>query len=252
MEAYASIQASAVSWEWHIQLDGDCPEIDTGISEDPRVTVATNQRQLGIAISRNRALARATAPFVKPLDADDLLPAESLVTALEALRTHPEAAFVCGLSTRLGPDGAVTDDAPPPLEKGLIPEGRLEELWRERGASPIRYGTLCWRQDVLAAHGGWAALSEMEDVSLTLAVNLRHPGLFIDKQLLLSRDHAGQASISDACIRDRPLNRELVHQRLMFLRKLYGMELPPGFEQAPPDHSTPRAQAKARRLRNLD
>lgn len=243
------LHQAGIAWEWLIQTDGPAPDLPAELLNDHRVDVAHNGRQLGIAVTRNRALARARGPYVKALDADDLLTPDALKVSAEVLAENPRAAFVFGRSSRLTATGEERADEAPDFAVGTVTTGELERRWRRDGRSSLRYGTIAWRREVLLAYGGWAALSEMEDVSVTLAVNLHYCAAFTDRVLLLSRDHADQASISAACISDRPLNRQLVHSRLVALHRSEGLPVPEGYASAPPDASTPKARDKARSFR---
>lgn len=64
-EIHAVLTAAPEEWEWLLQLDGDAETASTlpaAIRDDPRVAIERNGRQLGIAATRNGALARARAP----------------------------------------------------------------------------------------------------------------------------------------------------------------------------------------------
>jgi succinoglycan biosynthesis protein ExoO len=63
-------------------------------SSDSRIKVLANETNLGIAASRNRALANATGRYVTPLDSDDWFDAHRLERLVAAARAH-NAEVIC-------------------------------------------------------------------------------------------------------------------------------------------------------------
>ena len=62
-EIHAALDAAERDWEWVVQVDGaEDPELPDALLADPRVRVERNGQPLGIALTRNRGLARVTAP----------------------------------------------------------------------------------------------------------------------------------------------------------------------------------------------
>ncbi|MBA2725628.1 MAG: glycosyltransferase [Actinobacteria bacterium] len=237
LDAYHSLCDQECSWEWLIQLDGRQGTLPEAISEDSRVDVAFNGRQLGIAITRNRALARTRAPYVQSLDADDMLLPDSLAPRIAFLKEHPGLAFAFGRSLRRQYNGEVVSDRRPPIGEGLVEPGELERLWRKDGRSPLKYSTILWRRAVLLGAGGWAALSEMEDVAVTLAISLTSFSYYTDVDVVLFRNHPEQVTNSDAYMSDRAVNRRFIHEYLLCARRNRGIPIPPSYRHPPPDAS---------------
>jgi len=82
------------------------PEIVSDIG-DPRVILVRQAPSGGPSRPRNVAIARARAPYVAFLDADDLVKPWKLSAAVTALDCHPEAGFAFADFERIDADGRV-------------------------------------------------------------------------------------------------------------------------------------------------
>lgn len=71
----------------------DTAEVLAGFADDPRVHVATNDRNLGAVGNWNRTMGLATGTYVKLVCGDDILYPECLERQVEALERHPEASM---------------------------------------------------------------------------------------------------------------------------------------------------------------
>jgi glycosyltransferase involved in cell wall biosynthesis len=78
--------------------------------DDPRVTLLrTTPPSGGPSRPRNTGIARARAPYIALLDADDLLKPHKLSAAIAALERHPQAGFVFGDFERIDAQGALLE-----------------------------------------------------------------------------------------------------------------------------------------------
>lgn len=95
--AYQSLlDQDVLDWEWVVQVDG---EGVPSLPKDKRVHTANN-RPSGPGATRNMALAHATAPVVRTLDADDaLLPGACVGTLTPSTNTPRSAGAFLLLST---------------------------------------------------------------------------------------------------------------------------------------------------------
>jgi teichuronic acid biosynthesis glycosyltransferase TuaG len=96
-ETYDSLCRQTLSdWEWIVVDDASTdatPGILNGIAKnDARVRILVNERNLGAAGSRNRALGEASGQFLAFLDADDRWLPEKLMRQLDFMRSESAAA----------------------------------------------------------------------------------------------------------------------------------------------------------------
>lgn len=73
--------------------------------DDPRVTLVRSPASGGPSRPRNTGIARARAPYIALLDADDLLKPQKLSAAIAALEQHPQAGFAFGDFERIDVQG---------------------------------------------------------------------------------------------------------------------------------------------------
>lgn len=237
LDAYRSLCEQECPWEWVVQLDGRAAGLPKELKEDKRVHLESNGRHLGIAITRNRALARTRGAYIQNLDADDMLLPGSLLARLRPLEQDADLAFCFGRSLRLGHNGDTAKDRPPPLAIGRVSPGQLEHRWRTDGRSPVKYGTILWRRSILLGRGGWTALSEMEDVAATLAISLEWSSYYVNADVALFRNHPDQVTNREAYLNDRAINRRFIHEYLLCARRIAGLPIPRSYKQPPPDQS---------------
>jgi glycosyltransferase involved in cell wall biosynthesis len=101
------------------------------------------QENQGLSAARMTGVRHTTAPFIFPLDSDDLLAPGAIARLADALETHPEAAVAYGDVELFGASNAFFDNS----GKGLDP-------WWITYASTVP-GTSLVRRDALLAAGGW-------------------------------------------------------------------------------------------------
>lgn len=183
-------------WTWLVQIDGAPGPVlaalrACGAADDPRVSVAAHGTAEGPAVTRNIALARATAPYVQNIDADDELEPDALAALSDALDAHPAAGFAVGHARDLLPDGRLREH-PLPVGAGVLPRGVLPERWADR--LPVHPAGTMWRRELLLALGGWSALQGMEDTGLLMAASATAEGVLVDVPTLRYRRHAAQRS----------------------------------------------------------
>ena len=77
--------------------------------DDPRVTLLRTTPSGGPSRPRNTGIARARAPYIALLDADDLLKPHKLSAAIAALERHPQAAFAFGDFERIDAQGELLE-----------------------------------------------------------------------------------------------------------------------------------------------
>jgi glycosyltransferase involved in cell wall biosynthesis len=84
--------------DWELVLIDDASREDLGAFvaryADPRMRVARNAANLGLAASLNRGIELATAPYIARMDADDVCYPERLAKQYEYLQKHPHVDVV--------------------------------------------------------------------------------------------------------------------------------------------------------------
>lgn len=83
-------------WECLVVDDGSTDDTAAALAafQDPRVRVLTNEKNLGMNASRNRAIAQAKGGFITFLDSDDLWLPERLDMFRERAARKPDAGFL--------------------------------------------------------------------------------------------------------------------------------------------------------------
>ncbi|WP_236793712.1 glycosyltransferase family A protein [Amycolatopsis sp. GM8] len=202
--AYASLRAQThPSWRWLVQIDGvndsavrTVLEL-TGAADDDRVLVDSNRDLTGPAITRNIAAARAEAPLLQNLDADDLLEADAIGLLVSAMRAHPAAGFAVGHARDLLPDGSLREHELS-LAPGVLARGTLSDAWLNDPGNdrlPVHPAGAMWRRALVVELGGWTALHGMEDTGLLMAASAVAEGVLVDAPTLRYRKHPRQRSI---------------------------------------------------------
>ncbi len=202
--AYASLRAQTYPrWRWLVQIDGvndtavRTALAVTGALTDERVQVESNRAMAGPAVTRNIALARAEAPLLQNLDADDQLEPNALELLVAAMRRHPEAGYAVGHARDLLPDGTLREH-PLPLSPGIQRRGALSDEWLsdpEHYRLPVHPAGAMWRRPLVVELGGWTALLGMEDTGLLMAASAAAEGVLVDAPILRYRKHPRQRSL---------------------------------------------------------
>jgi glycosyltransferase involved in cell wall biosynthesis len=135
------------------------------------------QEHQGPAAARNRALAAASAPYVFPLDADDLVIADGVDELLGALGGDEEAMFAWGDVEYFG-ESRRFQRCPDSLDPWLVTH-----------VNPLPYASLI-RRDALVAIGGWSDVSGFEDWDIWMGFAERGwRGVHVARPVLRYRIH---------------------------------------------------------------
>jgi glycosyltransferase involved in cell wall biosynthesis len=135
--------------------------------DDPRVTLLRTSPSGGPARPRNTGIARARAPYIALLDADDLLKPHKLSGAIAALQRQPQAGFAFGDFERIDAEGELIEAstlAGYPMFQSLAAV-ELQPPWRLIPQAELARGLLyenfigtsgvVVRKDLLDAIGGF-------------------------------------------------------------------------------------------------
>ncbi|MGA1362026.1 MAG: glycosyltransferase family 2 protein [Ilumatobacteraceae bacterium] len=186
--ALESISAQTlVDWEWLVQGDGVDDELSWLEALDPRIKVDRSAAAFGPARARNAAVGRGTAPFIRNLDADDLLASPTVLERTVAVLSEPTVGFVVGPVVDLLVDGTQRpfDDV---LRAGRIPAGTLYPTWEAMGrVLPVHPTAVTMRRDMFDRFGGYPDVPHGEDTALLLPASQVVDGWFADFPLALHR-----------------------------------------------------------------
>ncbi|WP_313673590.1 glycosyltransferase [Mycolicibacterium sp.] len=246
-------------WEFLLQIDGEGELAADLPRNDPRIRVARNDRSIGPAMSRNMALGRASGQLVKPLDADDMLPPDTLAREVDVFLRFPETGWVVSKTLDLRPDGTTIPNplgmAPVegPLQPGVVfdtvqaweqhpgypppptrgagsePDSWWAEVIRdrtERGlqSAPLHPAAMMARTNLVVMLGGWPGLWSSEDWGLLLALETVSPGHFLSAPGLLYREwpESLRASAKPADPQVDRTHQHLNRTRILELRRWVG------------------------------
>lgn len=174
-----------------------------------------HQRNAGPAAARMAGVAATQAPYVLPLDADDLLGPGSVAALADALDAHPEAGVAWGDMELFRPSGArVQASGPDALDPWLITY--VNEL-------PL---SALFRREVLLRAGGYQLREGYEDWDLWMALAEQGVrGIYVRRLVERHREHGARRWSQDFSRHGRALtvlrerHRDLFASRAANLRR---------------------------------
>jgi glycosyltransferase involved in cell wall biosynthesis len=184
---------SGWAWEWLVQEDGATGVAESMLPEDSRISFGTG-RHLGVAMTRNLALARAQGSLIKNLDQDDVLIEGVLCRDIAILDSRPDVEWTTSRVLDLLPDGSTVGfEGDPPA--GDISIGSVHEYWRTHNyRASVHPTTICIRRSLAEALGGWMAVPGSDDTGLLIAASVTATGYFHSEVGLLYRKWPGQVT----------------------------------------------------------
>lgn len=211
-EAVASVIAqSEPRWELVIVDDGS-PDDTAAVAAEliaahpGRAIRLVRQQNRGLAAARNAGIAAGAAPYVLPLDADDMLEPEFLAATAAVLDARPEVGFVYTQVRRFGAETSL--HRPEPYDLGrlrnhctLLPATLIRRAaWAAVGGfseDPALRGYEDWEHWVALGAAGWKGAlvarpllryrraagsmvtgAQRRDLELRAAIIARHPELY--------------------------------------------------------------------------
>jgi Glycosyl transferase family 2 len=194
-EIHPVLAQARMGWEWLIQLDGDRPaELPAAVTDDERVAAEPNGRQLGIAATRNRAVARAEAPLLLNVDADDV-PTPAALGALTPAFADPAVGLAFGDWIERWPDREPWTPSVR-FEPGRQEPGTLSRIWGAERWVPLHLAGAMWRTDAVLAAGGWSATVGGSDIGLMLGVDADWASVYVPVTTFTYHHHHEQVTAS--------------------------------------------------------
>jgi glycosyltransferase involved in cell wall biosynthesis len=177
--------------EWIVQEDGPDRTFSSDFWNAGNVSYMANGAHLGVATTRNIALARAHGDLIQVLDQDDYLLPHALATVAPCF-TDPAVHWAVGQADDLLEDGS-RKQWPSVLPYGVIPPGLANSIAIERGGNwVVHCAGLMLRTAVLRALGGWIAGWGDDDIVMFAGLAEVTHGHNVNSITWLYRQHSGQ------------------------------------------------------------
>jgi glycosyltransferase involved in cell wall biosynthesis len=161
----------------------DQPSLDALRAFERQGVHVLRQENLGPSAARNRGLAATSAPYVFPLDADDMVFPGSLTALADVLDRHPEVSVAWGTATLFGEGIPETTSS---LRVANLDPWRITYLNEIPGAALIR-------RTALSAVAGWREGTGYEDWDLWMALAEQgHRGAGIELPVQRYRIHGSR------------------------------------------------------------
>ena len=159
--------------------------------EDPRIRCLVNEQNLGISLSRNRAIREARSEFFAPTDQDDLSLPRRLETQVEYLDRNPETDLV-STTVDLLRDGRRRRDSMRALDQPV-----LVHMGLFFGRHNVTYSAICVRLEFLRRHDLFfdQAFHYAEDFDLYLRIASVGRMVTLDQPMVVYRKHGENTSI---------------------------------------------------------
>jgi glycosyltransferase involved in cell wall biosynthesis len=144
-------------------------EIAKSFATDPRVRIVKNEKNLGIAKSRNKGMSLARAAYIAPLDSDDVwIDKDKLRKQTEYLDAHPDCALVGGAIRHIDIDGKT-------LKTVIFEQTDADIRNKILQHNPFPQSSLMYRKQAILDCGGYSTEYKVcDDYALWICVGRKH------------------------------------------------------------------------------
>lgn len=205
-DAGCSIAELPMPTQWIIAIDDPAitPGDLTGLPGNPLVLPTPHTQPTGPGAARNRALARARAPWTLICDSDDTLNPDGISELLATATTH-HATWIAARARDINPDGSHRWDGPPDTyPPGPIPAGQYLVDLITHDAVPFVNNTVAMRTRALQNIGGWPKHLRREDTAMLAVLTSTHHGYWLPIVTYNYRQHPHSITAQpDWATRDR-------------------------------------------------
>lgn len=179
------LDQSFTNFELIIVDNGSTDETIEVIKEfdDDRIKLIQNEKNMGLAYSRNRAIQESQSKYIAILDSDDIATPNRLEEQYQFLETNHEYAMVGSFYQTIDENGKLKDNFPLMSDPDLIPAFLL---FNNCFAQP----SLLIRKNIIPEPAYLDHLAPAEDYNLWIRIIDRHKGTNIPKYLLRYRVHS--------------------------------------------------------------
>ena len=154
---------------------------------DPRLTVE-RQARAGLTRSLNRALARARAPLIARLDADDVALPARLARQRAFLEAHPEIGMLGSAARVVGEHGREMEVIRPPQDDAAIRRALIRH-------NPFVHSSMMLRRPLVEQAGGYdASFPVAQDYDLWLRLSAMTRMANLSEPLVIRRLVAGRVT----------------------------------------------------------
>jgi glycosyltransferase involved in cell wall biosynthesis len=164
--------------------DGSVELLREWSTRDKRIHLHESKKPLGLAASSNAVVAKACAPLVARMDADDIAHPDRLVRQWNIMKDHPDVAVIGTLCNGINAGGR---------------EVRPRDRWRlvRRSARiPFPHGSVMFRREVFDQVGGYdEAITRGEDQDLFLRMAIHGRVMTLPDLLYSYRYHSSNATL---------------------------------------------------------
>ncbi len=166
--------------------DGSLELIRQWSRRDSRILLHESRKQLGLAGSSNAVVAKARAPLVARMDADDIAHPDRLLRQMKIMKDHPDVAVIGTLCNGIDANG-----------REVRPRDRWR-LLRRSNFIPFPHGSVLFRREVFDQVGGYDEKSNGgEDQDLFLRMAARGRVLTLPDILYSYRYHSKNATLAN-------------------------------------------------------
>ena len=151
--AILSIQEQTFK-EWELVIvddgsdDGTLNLINDAVSLDSRITCLSNDKNIGLAMSLNKAISFSNSEYIARMDADDYSLPDRLETQLNFMQGNPDISV-------LGTGGIYCDQNGTEIKKVIFPEHHNEIVKWLNKSSPFLHPSVLIRRSFFQKIGGY-------------------------------------------------------------------------------------------------
>ncbi len=213
-------------------------------ARDDRIVLLRNDRNLGIAESRNRALTVARGALIAPMDSDDICLPHRLQRQQQFLRAHPQVGVV-GCTYQL-----IDAEGKPLPHAARVPLTHPCCVWMLLYLNPLAHPSVMMQRAVLEGAGGYRLThNSQHDLDLWCRIFNRTTFANLPEMLFQYRRHASQVTSN---MRSDEINQMEVASRQLVYTHLLGEPADPPTITYLINQRYPNAQAALQAMELLD
>jgi len=189
--------------------DGTWEILTSYATEDPRIVLIRNEKNIGLTQSLNKGLVLARGEYIARQDADDVSEPERLEKQVAYLEAYPLVGLVGTAYEIISGDGQLLTTVYPPTDNGALQERLLE-------GNCFCHGAVVFRRICLAHVGGYReAFRTAQDHDLWLRISEHFDLASLPDRLYRYRFHSTAVSVQqlELQVANDGLARDLARER---------------------------------------